>query len=108
MINTNNTTKVFCKIEVRHTYRKKNKKLEKSKFVIAVCVLFLLINSICVYAQETNPSGQIPTIFVVGDSTASNEQDKGWGSHLGKWGNKRSMGMGRSDCILFRSFKNKC
>jgi lysophospholipase L1-like esterase len=27
----------------------------------------------------------VPTLFVVGDSTASNGQDLGWGSHLGKY-----------------------
>jgi rhamnogalacturonan acetylesterase len=27
----------------------------------------------------------VPTLFVVGDSTASNGPDLGWGSHLGKY-----------------------
>ena len=30
-----------------------------------------------------NPS--LPTIFIVGDSTASNGKDLGWGSHLGDY-----------------------
>ncbi|MBN1973803.1 MAG: rhamnogalacturonan acetylesterase [Sedimentisphaerales bacterium] len=59
--------------------------MKNNKLIIAVCVLCLLINSICVCGQETKSSEQVPTIFIVGDSTASNGPDKGWGSHLGKY-----------------------
>lgn len=46
---------------------------------MAFVLLSVLVGGVA--AAEPN----LPTLFVVGDSTASNGQDLGWGSHLGKY-----------------------
>lgn len=38
-----------------------------------------------VAAQKIQLDSNLPTLFVIGDSTASNGPDLGWGSHLGKY-----------------------
>lgn len=46
-------------------------------------VLFVCLGSACCVGAERAK----PTLFVVGDSTANNGRDCGWGSHLGKYFN---------------------
>ncbi len=38
-----------------------------------------------VSSSQPDSTSDLPTLFVVGDSTASNGADRGWGSHLGKY-----------------------
>lgn len=44
-------------------------------------VLFVCLGSACCVGAERAK----PTLFVVGDSTANNGRDCGWGSHLGNY-----------------------
>ncbi|MBN1361699.1 MAG: rhamnogalacturonan acetylesterase [Sedimentisphaerales bacterium] len=56
-----------------------------TSFRVAVLgLLCTFVSTGALWAQD-EPVQDKPTLFVVGDSTASNSRDLGWGSHLGKY-----------------------
>lgn len=58
----------------------------RNRGVAGVLVVFLLVFAGGLKAQTlSSAEPNVPTLFVVGDSTASNGQDLGWGSHLGRY-----------------------
>ncbi|MCB1100102.1 MAG: rhamnogalacturonan acetylesterase [Verrucomicrobiae bacterium] len=50
---------------------------------ILVYTLFLI--GLCASMADSRAQEAIPSLFIIGDSTASNSKDLGWGSHLGKY-----------------------
>ena len=43
----------------------------------------MVLGLLAASAAAQTPDPRLPTIFVIGDSTASNTEQKGWGDHLG-------------------------
>jgi lysophospholipase L1-like esterase len=56
---------------------------------LATVVVGMVLSATSVWGGQAepraDPNSKLPTLFVVGDSTASNGADLGWGSHLGKY-----------------------
>lgn len=59
-------------------------KTTSSAVAIAIGMILVLAETLPARGLETAGDPR-PTLFVVGDSTASNSADLGWGSHLGKY-----------------------
>jgi len=57
----------------------------KALVSFAILLLLVLFQSSAIVGQETAPAQnavRIPTLWVIGDSTANNGRDRGWASHL--------------------------
>ena len=53
--------------------------------IAAACLLACVLISTNGLRAQNAPVADRPTLFIAGDSTASNGADLGWGSHLGKY-----------------------
>ena len=83
-----------------------------SCFIKIIFILIIgLIFTIPISAQNNEdiagniqPDSNLPALFVIGDSTASNGPDLGWGSHIGKYFDTEKINVinraraGRSGC----------
>ncbi len=57
--------------------------------IITISIIFLFLTTPLFAQNEISDSK--PTLFIVGDSTASNGDDLGWGSHLAKYFNSEKI-----------------
>ena len=56
--------------------------IRRNIFHVSINFAFIVLAFSWVHAADSTPVNRLPSLFIVGDSTASNGVDCGWGSHL--------------------------